>query len=86
MSTDDSGHHDQPADHAEAETDVSRREALGRFARYTAPVMLALLASAQTASASVSCIISHPDSNSLDFSLPDLSKDAGAPESDARFC
>jgi hypothetical protein len=43
MSADDTGRNDQPADHAEAETDVSRRQALGRLATYTAPVMLAVL-------------------------------------------
>jgi hypothetical protein len=37
--------------------DVSRREAFGRFAQYTAPVMLALLMSEQTASASPIAII-----------------------------
>jgi hypothetical protein len=78
------GRDDRPVDQHEEGTDVSRRQALDRFARYTAPVMLALLASAQTASASVACIYSYPDSNSLDFSKPDLSGDVGAPESDAR--
>jgi hypothetical protein len=44
---------------ANEEMDVSRREAFGRFAQYTAPVMLALLMSEQTASASP---IAIPDS------------------------
>jgi hypothetical protein len=35
-------------------TDVSRREAFGRFAQYTAPVMLALLTSEGAANARVS--------------------------------
>jgi hypothetical protein len=35
-------------------TDVSRREAFGRFAQYTAPVMLALLTSEGAANARTS--------------------------------
>ena len=43
MSAAEPGHDDRPADHTEAETDVSRRHALGRLATFTAPVILALL-------------------------------------------
>jgi hypothetical protein len=46
------GNDDRPDDQAGERMDVSRREAFGRFVQYTAPAMLALLASAQTASAS----------------------------------
>jgi hypothetical protein len=40
------------ADPAAAGTDVSRRQALGRLAAYTAPVMLAALASEAAAAVS----------------------------------
>jgi hypothetical protein len=40
-------------DSAEQSQGPTRREALGRFAKYTAPVMLALLLSERTASASL---------------------------------
>ena len=44
---------DGPTDSSQSEAEqVSRRKALGRFAAYTAPVTLALLASAEHASAS----------------------------------
>jgi endosialidase-like protein len=46
----------RPDDQPNEGTDVSRREAIGRFAQYTAPVMLALLTSEQTASASAFCL------------------------------
>ena len=40
-------------DGAAEQSQPTRREALGRFAQYTAPVMLAMLLSEQAASASI---------------------------------
>lgn len=40
-------------DTAEQSQGSTRREALGRFAKYTAPIMLAMLLSERTASASL---------------------------------
>jgi hypothetical protein len=53
MSTDNQRGGDDPNDQPKEGIDMSRREAFGHFAQYTAPVMLALLTSAQTASASI---------------------------------
>ena len=44
---------DRPADQNQSNAaDISRRKAFGRFAKYTAPAMLALLLSEQSACAS----------------------------------
>ena len=43
---------DPTANQTEGDVDESRRAAMLRFAKYTAPAMLALLLSAETASAS----------------------------------
>jgi len=42
-----------PGDQAEEIEGAKQREALGRFGKYTAPAILALLLSAQSASASI---------------------------------
>ncbi len=46
------GPDDRPPDQLEEAASIKRREALGRFAQYTAPTMFALLSGTQVASAS----------------------------------
>jgi hypothetical protein len=46
------GSTDEPISQSAETSDPTRRQALGRFAKYTAPAMLALLMSEQMASAS----------------------------------
>jgi hypothetical protein len=53
MSVHGDGSVDRPTDRPEADADVSRREALGRLGKYTAPAMVALLLSEPAAAATL---------------------------------
>jgi hypothetical protein len=57
MSSDNQHLENRSDDQRKGGSDVNRREAFGRFAQYTAPVMLALLTSEPAAAVSVSCFV-----------------------------